>query len=182
MIKTVEGFFGNGLKINHVVEVDFQDFPDLIDAVGGVTVNNKSKICSPEFDSFQGLQPEQGRAPARRADARWASPGCARTPVPRARTTWTAPPASSRCVSGLRGSLLRPASFFRLPIISWPAPKAIKSDMKGPGLLGLFTDLITGNSDEANVLKPDCLGYGPGGSLVDSEAEKANAVETLEGK
>ena len=54
--------------------------------------------------------------------------------------------------------------------------------MKGPGLLGMFTDLITGNSDETNVLKPDCLGCGPGGSLVVSDAEKANAVREAGGE
>jgi anionic cell wall polymer biosynthesis LytR-Cps2A-Psr (LCP) family protein len=82
-------------------------------------------------------------------------------------------------VSGLRGSLLSPASFFRLPIISWQAPKAIKSDMKGPGLLGLFTDLITGNSDETNVLKPDS--FDAGGTLSYSDGTKRDAVKKLEG-
>ena len=182
MIKTVEGFFGNGLKINHVVEVDFQDFPDLIDAVGGVTVDNKTKICSPPFDNFwkgfnlpkgeQTLDGEKalGFARVRKNDC---APG--ENDLDRAAR-------QQQVLSGLRSSLLSPTSFFRLPIISWSAPKAIKSDMKGPGLMGMFTDLITGNSEETNVLKPDCLGCGPGGSLVVSDAEKANAVEKLEGK
>ena len=51
-IETVEAFLGNDLKIHHVVEVDFEDFPEFIDSLGGVTVNNKSKICAPEFDNF----------------------------------------------------------------------------------------------------------------------------------
>ena len=29
------GFLGNDLEINHVIEVDFEDFPELIDALGG---------------------------------------------------------------------------------------------------------------------------------------------------
>src|SRR3954462_9821380 len=37
-IKTVEGFLGNGLEINHVMEVSFTDFPKLIDALGGIDV------------------------------------------------------------------------------------------------------------------------------------------------
>src|SRR5262249_31400639 len=49
MIKTVEGYLGNGLKINHVIEVDFKNFPKLVDALGGVTVNNKTRICAPPF-------------------------------------------------------------------------------------------------------------------------------------
>src|SRR5213078_4810255 len=30
-IRTIEQFMGNGLQINHIVEVNFQDFPKLID-------------------------------------------------------------------------------------------------------------------------------------------------------
>ena len=182
MIKTVEDFLGNGLKINHVVEVDFQDFPDLIDAVGGVTVNNKSKICAPEFDNFyKGFNLSKGE---HRLDGRTAL-GFARVrknPCAPGENDLDRAARQQQVVSGLRGSLLRPAAFFRLPIISWQAPKAIKSDMKGPGLMGMFTDLITGNSDETNVLKPDCLGCGAGGSLVVSDTEKANAVEKLDGE
>ena len=60
-IETVEGFLGNGLQINHVVEVDFKDFPDFIDSLGGVTVNNKTRVCSPPFDNFwKGLHFKKG--------------------------------------------------------------------------------------------------------------------------
>ena len=38
MVETVEGYLGNGLKINHVMEVDFKGFPKFIDSIGGVTV------------------------------------------------------------------------------------------------------------------------------------------------
>jgi LCP family protein required for cell wall assembly len=181
MIKTVEGFLGNGMKINHVVEVDFQDFPDLIDAVGGVRVTNKTKICSPPFDNFwkgfnlpKGEQKLDGRTALGFARVRKNDCAPGENDLDRAAR-------QQQVVSGLRSSLLRPTSFVRLPIISWQAPKAIKSDMRGPGLLGMFTDLITGNSDETNVLKPECLGCGAGGSLVVSDTEKANAVRKLEG-
>jgi LCP family protein required for cell wall assembly len=51
-IETIEGFLGNGLQISHLVEVDFEDFPELIDSLGGVTVKNKTRICAPPFDNF----------------------------------------------------------------------------------------------------------------------------------
>ena len=47
-IKTVEGF--TGLKINHVVVVDFGSFVKLIDAVGGIDVNVPENILSNRFD------------------------------------------------------------------------------------------------------------------------------------
>jgi LCP family protein required for cell wall assembly len=179
MIDTVESFLGNGLRINHVVEVDFKDFPELIDALGGVTVNNKSKICSPEFDNFyKGFNLSKGE---HELDGRTAL-GFARVrknPCAPAENDLDRAARQQQVVSGMRSSLLSPGAFFRLPLISWNAPKAIKSDMHGPGLFGLFVDLVTGNSDDTNVLKPSCLGCGAGGSLVVSEDEKRSEVQKL---
>ena len=76
---------------------------DFIDALGGVTVNNKTRICSPPFDNFwKGLHFKQGRDPPRRRRARSATRACARTacapdrgrPRPRAR-------ASRRCCAAI---------------------------------------------------------------------------------
>jgi polyisoprenyl-teichoic acid--peptidoglycan teichoic acid transferase len=46
-IKTVESY--TGLPINHVIIVDFAQFKDVIDAVGGITVNVPERIIS-KFD------------------------------------------------------------------------------------------------------------------------------------
>jgi LCP family protein required for cell wall assembly len=182
MVDTVESFLGNDIRVNHVVEVDFQDFPDLIDALGGVTVENKTRICAPEFDNFyKGFNLGKGE---QKLDGRKAL-GFARVrknPCAPGENDLDRAARQQQVVSGMRGSLLSPVSFVRLPAISWRAPKAIKSDMHGPGLLGLFTDLVTGNSDETNVLKPSCLGCGPGGSLVVSDEEKRASVKRLEGR
>jgi polyisoprenyl-teichoic acid--peptidoglycan teichoic acid transferase len=43
-IKTVQGV--TGLRINHVVLVDFRSFDDVVDALGGVTVNVRKPILS----------------------------------------------------------------------------------------------------------------------------------------
>jgi LCP family protein required for cell wall assembly len=47
-IRTVQNF--TGLPINHVVVVNFADFKDLINALGGITVNVPEKIQSNRFD------------------------------------------------------------------------------------------------------------------------------------
>jgi LCP family protein required for cell wall assembly len=47
-LKTVRGF--TGLPINHVVIVDFADFEDLIDSLGGVEVDVPKPIVSNRFD------------------------------------------------------------------------------------------------------------------------------------
>jgi len=47
-IRTVHDL--TGLPINHVVVVNFTDFRDLIDALGGVTINVPKRIVSDRFD------------------------------------------------------------------------------------------------------------------------------------
>jgi LCP family protein required for cell wall assembly len=178
-VETVEGFLGNDLEINHLVEVDFEDFPELIDALGGVTVDVKRRICSPPFDNFwKGLN---FRAGEQHLD------GTQALGFSRIRKNDCAPGENDldraerqqQVLSGLRGSLLSPGGFLRLPLASWRAPKAIKSDMKGPGLLALFADLATGGTGDTMVLEPSCLGCGADGSLQVSEAAKEDAVRKL---
>jgi LCP family protein required for cell wall assembly len=47
-MKTISAF--TGLEINHIAIVDFADFVDLIDALGGVDVQNPAPILSNRFD------------------------------------------------------------------------------------------------------------------------------------
>src|SRR4051794_10753763 len=49
-IQTIEQFMGNGLKINHIIEINFENFPKLIDSLGGITVHLKRCIHSNRFD------------------------------------------------------------------------------------------------------------------------------------
>jgi LCP family protein required for cell wall assembly len=47
-IDTVESF--TGLEVNHVIVVDFATFAEVIDAVGGITIVNPTRILSNPFD------------------------------------------------------------------------------------------------------------------------------------
>jgi hypothetical protein len=58
----------------------------------------------------------------------------------------------------------------------------VKTDLRGPGLLALSSDLATGGSGDTNVLDPSCLGCGVDGSLVVSEGAKRDALQKLLGK
>ena len=70
-----------------------------------------------------------------------------------------------------------PSTFFRLPWVSWKAPKALKADLKGPGLLALFADMATGSSDETAVLEAGCCINGS--NLFVSAGAKRDAVDKL---
>ena len=176
-IETVESFLGHGLEINHLVEVDFEDFPELVDALGGITVKNKTRICSPPFDNFwKGLNFPKGEIDldGTRAlgYARVRKNSCALGEDDRARAA-----RQQEVLRAMGDKVTSPSTFFRLPWVSWQAPRALKSDMKGPGLMALFADLATGSTDETEVLKAGCCINGS--NLFVSEGAKKDAVGKL---
>jgi len=176
-IETVESFLGNGLEVNHVVEVDFKDFPDFIDSLGGVTVNNKSRICSPPFDNFwKGLNFKKGEIEldGRRAlgYARVRKNSCAPAEDDRDRAA-----RQQQVLSAIGSQVKSPSTFFRLPWVSWNAPRTLRTDMNGFQLMMLFADMATGTSDDTEVLEATCC---RGSNLFVSDGAKQDAVRKLE--
>src|SRR4051812_36146848 len=180
-IKTVEGFLGNGLKINHVIQVSFTNFPDLIDALGGVDITLKKCIRSNSFSGqrvvlSRGEHHLSGRQALNFARVR--KNECSPTEDDRDRAK-----RQQQVIASMRDQVVSPlhwpSTFLRGPFIAWAAPKAIRSDMHGPGLAALFTDLLTGGSGKTKVLLPSGE---EGGELIVSDADKAAAVDYLEGK
>jgi LCP family protein required for cell wall assembly len=181
-IKTVEGFLGNGLRINHLMEIDFKDFPAFINSLGGVTIDVPKKVCSPPFDNFwKGLRFKPGEHHLNGAKAlgyaRIRKNLCAPNETDIERTE-----RQQQLLTAMRHQLLSPTTFFRLPWVSWKAPKSIRTDLRGPGLMALASDLATGGSGKTKTLEPACLGCGPGGTLLVSDGEKRDEVRRLLGK
>lgn len=176
-IETVEGFLGNGLRVNHVVEVSFEDFPDLIDALGGIDVKLNRCIRSQPFGGrvFR-LDAGRHRLNGRQslAFARVRRNACSPNEDDRARAA-----RQQQVLSAIRSRVLSPSTFLRLPWVGWHAPRTFRSDMAGPGLMTLLADLATGGSGETRVLLPSA--FGPGGSLLVSEESRRRAVEELLG-
>jgi LCP family protein required for cell wall assembly len=175
MIETVEAFLGNGLEVNHVVEISFEDFPDMINALGGIDVTIDRCIRSQPFgDRVFRLRRGTHRLTGRQAlaFARVRRNFCSPNEDDRARAR-----RQQQVLEAIRSRFLSPSTFLRLPLVSWQAPRAIRSDLKGPGLTGLFSDLLIGGTGKTRVLEPS--GAGPGGSLIVSEQEKAEAVDRL---
>ena len=175
-IQTLENFLGNGLEINHVVEVDFEEFPNFIDALGGVTVNNKTRVCSPPFDNFwKGLHFKKGELhlDGRRAlgYSRVRKNSCAPNEDDRDRAR-----RQQEVLAAIGSQAKSPSTFLRLPWVSWNAPRTLKSDMNGFQLMALFADMATGNSSDTEVLEATCCN---GSNLFVSEGSKRDAVHKL---
>jgi LCP family protein required for cell wall assembly len=175
-IETVENFLGNGLEINHLVEVDFKDFPAFIDALGGITVNNKTRICSPPFDNFwKGIHFRKGELHL---------DGTRALGYARVRKNTCAPAEDDRdrarrqqqVLAGIGSQVKSPSTFLRLPWVSWNAPRTLKTDMNGLQLMMLFGDMATGNSDDTEVIEATCCN---GSNLFVSDGAKRDAVRKL---
>src|SRR3954454_15025511 len=136
--RTVEEFMGNGLKINHVLEINFENFPKLIDSLGGVTVHLRRCIHSNRFGGkvlilHRGDQHLTGHQALQYSRVR--ENKCRPNEDDRARAK-----RQQDVMSAIRKRLLWPTGPLRLPLVAWAAPRTVRSDMHGPGLSMLFAD------------------------------------------
>src|SRR5688572_29329737 len=178
-IKTVESYLG--IEVNHLVEVNFENFPQLIDALGGVTYKGGcvvSKINGGTRNGGYTLRLKKGEheidGKQALALARTRKNECApnEDDLTRARR-------QQEVLSALRDKVISFETFVRLPWVSWAAPRAVQSDMAGPSLLGLVGGEVIGGKAQPRVLKPSgnvTLPDGGAGLEVD-DAEKQSAVE-----
>jgi LCP family protein required for cell wall assembly len=169
-----------GIPVNHLVEVNFEDFPQLIDAMGGVDYTGGcivSRINGGFSNGGYTLRLPKG---THHIDGKQA------LALARTRENLCAPNETDlqraehqqALFTDMKSRLLSPSSFLRLPLIAWNAPPAIISDMSGPTLLGLFGALAVAGTPPTRVLKPTGAVTLPDGEqgLHVSEAERRSAV------
>jgi LCP family protein required for cell wall assembly len=169
-----------GIPINHLVEVNFENFPQLIDAMGGVDYSGGCVVSKLDGGFANGGYTLRLRAGTHHIDGKQA------LALARTRENLCAPNETDlqreehqqALFNGMKSRLLSPSSFLRLPLIAWNAPPAIISDMSGSTLLGLFGALAISGTPSTRVLKPTGTLTLPGGGdgLTVSEAARRAAV------
>jgi LCP family protein required for cell wall assembly len=191
-VQTVEQFLG--IDVDQVAVVDFNGFRDFIDAIGGVTVDIDTKVCSEisggaengGFSLF--LDPGKHDLDADEALS-----------LSRTRKNLDTDPQGNPCppiddldrakfqqdvLSGIKGrmtSITRlPYNLIKGPIIGWNAPKAFVSSMGVLTMPQFVLSAALGFSSNSEVLEPS--GAGPFGSLAISQEECARAVEKFIGR
>jgi LCP family protein required for cell wall assembly len=181
-IKTVESFLG--IPIDHAMIADFEGFQDLIDALGGVKVRLRKRVCAEISGGGRnggvtlkltgGEHTLNGRQALALARARHNSCDASFSDLDRAEN-------QQRVLSGIKGRLASPFrlpyNFVRAPLIAWDAPRTMVSDMGALTMPQLVLASGIGGDERPDVLKPS--GAGPGGSLMISESERERAVERL---
>lgn len=180
-IRTVESYLG--IPVNHVIEVDFEHFPKLVDALGGVNVRT-GRVCARinggranggvTLNLRRGEHHLNGRQALALARTRVNTCNPSEDDLARARR-------QQEILSALKGRVTSPTTFVRLPWVSWYTPKTLRTDMGGATLLGFFAAAAMGGSPPVEVLRPSGFATLPdgGSGLVVSEAEKQAAVQRL---
>jgi LCP family protein required for cell wall assembly len=174
------------IPINHVVEVNFENFPQLIDAMGGVTYSGGCIVSKLDGGSANGGFTLRLSAGTHHLDGKQAL-ALARTRenlcVPK-ETDIQREEHQQALFTDMKQRLLSPSSFFRLPWIAWHAPPAIISDMSGTELLGMFAALAATGTPPTRVLRPTgqtTLPTGEEGLTISEEARRADVARFMSG-
>jgi LCP family protein required for cell wall assembly len=177
-ITVIESYLG--ISINHLVEVNFEDFPQLIDAMGGIDYTGGCVVSRISGGFRNGGYTLRLRAGSHHLN------GAQALALARTRENLCAPSQSDlqraerqqRLFQSMRSRLFSVSSFFRLPLIAWDAPPTIISDMSGETLMALFASLAASGTPPTRILEPSgtvTLADGEVGLSV-SEAERRKAV------
>jgi LCP family protein required for cell wall assembly len=183
-ISVIERYLG--IPINHLVEVNFEDFPQLIDAMGGVDYTGGCIISEISGGFRNGGFTLRLRPGTHRLDGKQA------LALARTRKNLCAPSQTDlqreehqqALFQDMKARLLSFSSFLRMPLIAWDAPPAIISDMSGPTLLGLFGALTVGGTPPTRLLRPFgtvTLPDGEVGLSVSESERRAAAARFLAG-
>jgi LCP family protein required for cell wall assembly len=202
-IKTVEKFLN--IKIDHVAIINFTGLENLVDAVGGVQVNLKHKLCA-EIAGGAGhgqggitlrlgkgentLNGEQALAYSRIREPS-ECPGKGKSAYTFGYSDLDRENAQQEVINGIKDRLTSitriPYNFIHGPIIGWDAPKAFVSDMGFFTMPQLVLAAAIGGTGGTNVLcgtskkeEAKC-GVGPEGSIEVPQSVRRAAVHRLMG-
>ena len=161
-IKTVEQL--TGLKINHVIIINFANFPKFIDAIGGIDVKT-GRICSQISGGAQNGGWTLNLSPGTHHLTGIQALTLARTrenSCNPASNDLTREGYQQQILNGIKSQLLSLYAVFHLPWASWDAPQAVRTDMGGPTLLSMFAASEMGGSAPVQILKPTGAAVVPG--------------------
>ena len=178
-IETVSSW--TGLTIDHLIEIDLENFPQFIDALGGITVKTpcvRSDINGGTRNGGYSLRLKRGEndldGKQALAYARTRKNTCdpGYNDLDRVQ-------AQQKILGGVRGSLLSLGGFVRLPWASWRAPQTIRTDMGAATLFGVMASIAVGGNPAPQVMKPTGATVSPGGGagLTVDPAAKQSAID-----
>jgi LCP family protein required for cell wall assembly len=183
-VRTVEQYLS--VDINHVIEVNFENFPKLIDSMGGITYKGSCVISRINGGFRNGGYTLRLKAGRTHIDGKQAL-ALARTRKnlcnPRENDLARAA-RQQKILSAMKWRLLTPMAFVRLPWIAWQTPQTMRTDMSGPTQLGMFGGLMIGGGSNTRVLKPTgtaTTSSGGAGLVVSPESRQRAVARFMKG-
>jgi polyisoprenyl-teichoic acid--peptidoglycan teichoic acid transferase len=188
-IETVEAF--TGLEINHVVQVNFGSFRDVVDAVGGITIDNPEPVLS-KFEcpfkgaercaTFKGWRFRQGEL---HLDGRRALiyARIRKNDLNPNESDITRGERGQRVIDAIQGEVVSVSGFLRMPLIGDDVVKPLATDLSTGELLQLAW--VRKRASAENTLR--CrLGGTPvnigGASVLQSSEDNADVVGMFLGR
>ncbi len=178
-VETVKQYLG--IEVNHLVEVNFENFPALIDSLGGVEVRTGCVVSRINGGYRNGGYTLRLKRGVNELDGRQA------LALARTRKNECNPEEDDRTrarrqqqiMAAIKSQVVSLETFARLPWVSWQGPRAVQTDMAGPALLGVVGATVTGGTGNTAVLRPfqDVTLPDGGSALEVSEEEKQRRVE-----
>jgi LCP family protein required for cell wall assembly len=165
-IRTVRAFLG--IKVNHVVLINFTNFPKLVDAMGGVDYTGSCVV------SFISGGFRNGGFTLRLQSGTHHLDGAQALALARTRENRCNPRENDltrelrqqKLLLDMKSQMLSLSGFIRLPWIAWALPQTIESDMSGLTLAGVLAALeLDGNAHSA-LLTPTGSAVLPDGQQV----------------
>jgi LCP family protein required for cell wall assembly len=178
-VQTIKQYLG--ISIDHVFEVNFDNFPALVDAMGGINYTGGcvvSKINGGFKNGGFTLRLQRGTTHINGKQALALSRTRKNLCNPR-ENDLTRARRQQKVIGAMKSRVFSPAGFIRLPFISWNAPKTLKTDMRGPALLGYAIGTALSGSTATRVL-PVTPQPGGGTGLEITDASKQQAVQRFE--
>jgi LCP family protein required for cell wall assembly len=152
-IRTVEAF--TGVDVNHLIEVSFDEFPGLIDAMGGINCTGGCVVSKVNGGYANGGVTVRIRAGVKthlNGDQALALARTRKNACNPRENDLTRARRQQRIVAAMKSRALSPAGFIRAPWISWHAPKTFRTDMSGPTLAGALAAMAVGGTPSTHVL------------------------------
>lgn len=168
LVKTVEDW--TGVEINHVMQIGFDSFPPLIDAMGGITYRGScviSKINGGYKNGGVTLRIRSGEKVHLNGKQALALARTRKNACNKRESDLTRAHRQQKVISSMKRRALSPIGFVRLPLIAWAAPKTMDSDMAGPRLLGTMVGMVFSTGGKTHVLGT------PTGSVPDDLKQQA---------
>lgn len=153
LTKTVEDY--TGVDVNHVMQIGFDSFPPLIDAMGGINYRGScviSKINGGYKNGGVTLRIRSGEKVHLNGKQALALARTRKNACNDKESDLTRAHRQQKVLSSMKRRALSPIGFVRLPLIAWAAPKTMDSDMAGPRLLGTMAGMVFSTGGKTRVL------------------------------